>query len=316
MAMMEFEEFKAAIADNIRELLPEELTGITVDLHTMTKNNDTKYASLKVTHKEANIVQQINLEDCFRQYRSGTSLDRILQGLAEVCAQKEMPNHFDAEQVTDLEQHRDKIRPQLINASMNRKLLEQCPHILIEDLAVVFYMDLSSSGDERLTIPVHNSLAANWGMDAETLYSLAVKNLESGGSVFMPITDVLAELLSSENMADFCKSHEDTKITPKEGSPLKTDIFVLTNHDRFCGAAMILVPNVMKTVVRRIGEGFYAIPSSIHEFLVIPASTDMTVPELNAMIQNVNITAVIPEERLSCHAYRYFSETGLRSVLY
>lgn len=42
--------------------------------------------------------------------------------------------------------------------------------------------------------------------------------------------------------------------------------------------------SVKKTVHERLGEAFFAIPSSVHEFIIIPESSGMTMPALNAIL--------------------------------
>ena len=72
---------------------------------------------------------------------------------------------------------KDRIFPRLVGAEMNSNLLEQRPHILIEDLAIDFYIDFGSCDDGLMSIPIHNRLSEMWGMNAAALYEIAVSNL-------------------------------------------------------------------------------------------------------------------------------------------
>lgn len=57
-------------------------------------------------------------------------------------------------------------------------------------------------------------------------------------------------------------------------------------------------------------EGFYILPSSIHETLIIPKDGAMTPKELGEMVREVNRTEVLREEVLSDRVYEYDREKG------
>ena len=46
--------------------------------------------------------------------------------------------------------------------------------------------------------------------------------------------------------------------------------YALTNEQGYCGAAVAYYPNVLKNIGKVLDDDFFMIPSSIHEFLVVP----------------------------------------------
>ena len=60
--MMDFEEFKASVADQIKDYLPEKYADATVDLQNVTKNNDTVLTGLLIRNEDSNIAPNIYLE--------------------------------------------------------------------------------------------------------------------------------------------------------------------------------------------------------------------------------------------------------------
>ena len=57
---------------------------------------------------------------------------------------------------------------------------------------------------------------------------------------------------------------------------------------------------------KKFTEGFFVIPSSIHEVLVMPkgfGGNDLE--SLTAMVREVNATAVVPEEQLADVAFEF-----------
>ena len=85
----------------------------------------------------------------------------------------------------------------------------------------------------------------------------------------------------------------------------ETPLYVLTNKARLYGASCILYPNLLDSIADKLTCDFYLIPSSIHEFLILPVLPGTCIQDLNAMIHEVNSTQVEEEEILSDHAYFY-----------
>jgi len=81
-------------------------------------------------------------------------------------------------------------------------------------------------------------------------------------------------------------------------------MYVLTNDTKVNGASEILRDDIRQEIADKIGD-FFVLPSSIHETLIIPKSAGMDRKELEQMVQKVNQTQVLPEERLSDHVYEY-----------
>ena len=53
---------------------------------------------------------------------------------------------------------------------------------------------------------------------------------------------------------------------------------------------------------------FYILPSSIHETLIVPTTTQMTLEDMSIMVQYVNKEAVEPEDKLSDKVQFYDSK--------
>ena len=94
--------------------------------------------------------------------------------------------------------------------------------------------------------------------------------------------------------------------------PPEDRMYVLCNKDKIYGASILLDQKLMQSVIDRIGNEFYILPSSVHECLVVPASQDMEPSDLVAMVLEVNSTTVSNEERLSNNIYTYSIEDGIK----
>lgn len=84
---------------------------------------------------------------------------------------------------------------------------------------------------------------------------------------------------------------------------------IITNRTSAMGASAILYSDVMAEAAAEIGGDIYLLPSSIHEFIVVPAR-DFDPGTLVQMIRDANGTVVRDNEILSDHPYHYCRTTG------
>ncbi len=61
----------------------------------------------------------------------------------------------------------------------------------------------------------------------------------------------------------------------------------------------------MDQAAERAGGDFFILPSSIHEVLIVPDNGEMKLPELEAMVRDVNATQVAPPDKLTDSVYHY-----------
>lgn len=84
------------------------------------------------------------------------------------------------------------------------------------------------------------------------------------------------------------------------------EIFVVFGKDGMSGANLLMSDKVLNEIEDRMGEGFYILPSSIHEVLVVPKSIGMrSERELVKMVREVNAEAVAEKEQLSDSIFKY-----------
>ena len=97
--MMDYQEFKDEVKDNIKAFLPEEFADADVKINEVTKNNDTKLDALTVTSPDSNISPTIYLNDFFTQYENGRDMDDIMIQIAEIRMDHEVDKSFDVSQI-------------------------------------------------------------------------------------------------------------------------------------------------------------------------------------------------------------------------
>lgn len=313
MKRKSFEEFKVAVVDNIIDWLPERFSNAQVSLHEVTKNNNLKLTGLTIRTGGSNVVPTIYLEGFYEKYESGVEFNDILKKIAEARLEHEVKESFDIGQITDFEQCKDKIRPRLIGAEWNKELLKECPHILIEDLAVIFSIELGTNGDRSMSATIRNEMIDTWKMTSDELYKVAVQNLsdfEEG--MFCSMNEIIARMMLPELLEEYDGNREAAEQMLQFLLPEEVKMYVLSNRAQIYGASMVLDEKTMKKVIEKVGSDFYILPSSIHECLIVPADKNFDTADLTKMVCDVNASEVSPEERLSNKVYKYVWSEGIK----
>ena len=106
------------------------------------------------------------------------------------------------------------------------------------------------------------------------------------------------------------------KAAPGENmQSLMGGMYVLTNEQKTYGASLLAVPGIMGKVDQLFPEGYYILPSSIHETIILPKPCGVPAKELGEMVRDINRTQVNREERLSDCVYEYDKEkSAIRQV--
>ena len=88
----------------------------------------------------------------------------------------------------------------------------------------------------------------------------------------------------------------------QESSP---PMYVLSNRELCYGASAILYPGIRKVLGSVFEEDLILIPSSVHEWIILPRDTGADTGFMNELIGHVNRTEVRPDEVLGSHVYFY-----------
>ena len=292
---MRFDEFVSIVAEKILDYLPKTFAEAEVKLETVIKNNDLKLTGITIRREESNICPTIYLDPYYEAYKAGEEMDKILGKIADTRMRTDIKGPFDADQFKDFDWVKDMIVPRLVNKEQNLEQLTERPYSAIADLAVTYHILLFNG---NASTPVTNDFMKVWGIETEELHELAVRNMAR----LIPGTFRGMSVV----MNTICGDKTDVL------DPENEMLFVLSNKGGWYGAAAVLDDKIMKSVVKRVGEKFYVLPSSVHELLVVPSNIGMDVGQLKEMVTSINASEVALEERLSDNVYRYSTEKGLQ----
>jgi len=301
--MMDFEEFTQQVAKEVKRFLPEKYDDASVTLQDVTKNNDQQLTGLMIKTEDTNIAPNIYLEGYFEQYQDGKDFEDIVRDIADVRVRHELNQDFDVSKITDFDQVKDHIICKLVNAEMNAEYLADKPHTQVEDLAVMYAVDLGGGEGGKMTAPITNALMEQYGVTTQELHDIAIHNLAESQIEFKTMRDVLIDMMFPDGISE--NDPRAFMIPPEEENP---SMYVLSNAEKLNGAAALLDAKTMEDISEKLGGDFIVLPSSIHECIVLPVNEDLDRHTLEAMVQDVNAGQVAPEERLSDHVYMYDSQ--------
>ena len=240
----------------------------------------------------------VYLEPFYDAYRNGMPLEEITGQIRKGLDGGESPDPEAVRILERFETAAGRLVFRLVNADMNRELLDQVPHVRILDLAVVFYVWLGKGNGGVLTAMVTREAADRWGVTPEGLWKLASVNAKREmPPVLRGIGTMLEETMAGEG-----------RTLPGEsqaGSSGEDFMYVLTNREGIWGAGCILYPGELKKAASRLGGDLVVLPSSVHETLLLVRTGEEDPEELGRMISGINREVVAREEWLSFQAYGY-----------
>ncbi len=288
---MNYETFLGAVERGLSERFSDD---IAVTLHTTVKNNGLEKQGITITKKNVNISPTIYLEEFYKQYQNGRSIEEIIKKIDHVYHEVRYEESFDVQTIQKYENLKDKIMFKLINREKNKKLLETVPYIDYQDLVLVFYVLLDVRKGGSATILITESMRKMWGVSSDELYEIAQRN----GRRLMPATLLPIGEVIKELFAEYSEVEESVEEVTGE-------MYVLTNEIRNLGAAVIAYDHVLEMIAEKLQTSFYVLPSSIHEVILVCNGENIRREELDKTIQEVNETQVEQEEILGNHAYYY-----------
>lgn len=206
-----------------------------------------------------------------------------------------LPNCFSRDSL-DLESYdkvKGKIMFKLINADYNKALLEQIPHRLYLDLAIVFYLEFGEDERGNYSALIYNSHRELWKVSTETLYQQAMENTQRDYPA--TIKSIIQIISGYEDCVD-TKSGEYGDMPP---------FYVLSNSSALNGAGTILYKNVLSDFSAEKKCDLYILPSSLYEVLLFPSDGKIDARKLKRMVEEINQQEVSDSDRLSDSVYYY-----------
>lgn len=276
--------------DNFKKQLKKEFLerfNVEIEYRQVEKLNDVLLESFTVKPEQGNVSPVIYIDGEFEKFKSGKSMEEIVNDLFNRFNQTEKNMDFNVKDIFSKEYLKENIFFQLISKKWNREFLEDVIYETVSnDLALVLRVNCSFEREqENGTILLKKSHLKFIGLEEDVLFNMAKENTPK------------------------IKKEEHMNIAQVIDIPMLPDIpmIVLSNTEKILGAGVILYEGVLKNIATEMKvEKIFIIPSSIHEVLLLPYEENK-VAELVGLIQAVNMSEVMKEEWLSDRPYIYDS---------
>lgn len=305
--MLNYEEFKKVLEEQLSSYLPESLAGSKVELRCLEKVNRSvdEIAIIPLKESGQSVFPCLRVDELYDEYQRIGDAGAIM----ELVAGKFLENNKNAPAIVINQDtlRRDKIVMMLINTEQNKQLLETLPHREFLDLSIVYRLGLGSNKDGLYYSMVDNKLAKAMGMNEQELFQVAYANTrELLPPVVVDMNEVTRTILKRQGMPDEmigeCISNMPDNV-----------MFVISNSIGVNGAASMLYEEELQRLAEKVGSDLYILPSSLHEVIAVSSRLGK-LEQLAEMVHEVNMTAVDLEERLSNQVYYFDKELGRLSI--
>ena len=315
---IDFTSFKNMILEYLRQELGEDYT---VFSHTVRKNNGIEMTGIVVKRSGCNASPTIYIDRLYHNNITEAEVKEAAELLNSDFRKAEMKEDMDLSGFLDFEKAGERLAFRLVNKEKNRELLKEVPYKTFFNLALVFYYSVQEPPfGGKAAILVHNTHMKLWNTNVDELFQIAFRNspkLFPGEIEGMEevIKDILAEGLrkdiphNSTEQMEFTQEWMEEILTQmtQELAGAKLPMYVLTNRQKFYGAACMLYPGILKEFAKKLGQDFFILPSSVHEVILVPAKDAADKDTLKEIVTDINRTQVAEDEVLADSVYLYSS---------
>ncbi len=298
--MMDYEEFKQQVVDNVKDYLPIEFADADVNIRQVTKNNDTVIDTLYVIKGNEPITPAIHLNESYLNYAQTQDFESEIRKLAQLREMAPPVMALNPQGIANFETAKEKLDCRIINFEKNKEYLKDKPYRQVEDLAMVYCVDLSMGKGDMATTVVTYPLLDMWGVSKEEVNDKAMENLKNNdGFQFKSLWSVLKDSMFPELPDD--DPTLKLMLPPQDGPAM----YVLSNEQKCYGAKFLLDTDRMDEIAKQLNGDFIILPSSVNEVIIMPNADTLDREMFEQMIHQVNTNEVPDKDILSDHVYCY-----------
>ena len=201
---MNYEQFLEQMKEDLtarfaNELSPK-LADVRIGIRNVEKLQGESYRGLSFRSGDSPVEANLNMTGVFQTYEAGRPYEDILE---EVEAQlmkvvNRIPN-FDIRELTDYEALKPKLMMEVISQKGNEDRLENIPHQNVEDMALIYRLDIGDSAGGKMTSVITNQQLKAFGITAEQLHQDALENAPlTHPASLRSMQEVMAEMMGME----------------------------------------------------------------------------------------------------------------------
>lgn len=242
-------------------------------------------------------IQVIYLDQLYNQYKNGCNIGEIVNQIVRTYHIHHLSISFDFDDLRNYNSIRTKIAYKLINAESNKELLTVIPHMIVMDLAMVFYIHLEANEKILTSAMITNQHMHFWEVSLNQLREDALRNTPK---LYPPVTKHINKILSEDPAFKTMLDRNDSLLP----------VFSLSNDLGINGASCMLYPDIMKRYADMMETDIIIVPLSLNWVFFLPADA-ISYDE----VRSIMTKSYIPKEmRLSDKIYLYSRENKILSI--
>ncbi len=307
-AVVSIFEFRDRVRVEILEFIPEEYrVGLTIKDVDVVKINDQKLCGLSFNTEGYKAAPTFYLNEIYEEYLRGLPERSMVRQLANSFLftaqgmEQEMEDKVAHEYEKGFDDIRDRLVVKVLEAERNREFLKTVVHSDIGNgFALVYDVQNVINGNDVWRMPVTRTVLEHAGVDESELYDIAMDNVSE---VDPPVLFTLERRQSGRRPRNLLENNRRIR---KE----RRLMYVLTNSMGKYGAAVLFYPGMMKRIADRIDDSYFAVPTSVHEFVIVPESADADMEWVSGRLVADNKAAENKADVFSDRVFRYDREMG------
>ena len=314
---MNITEFTALAAEKVEQYLREEMQEeVVVQTEEVRKINDQCLHGLSIRKKgarwESDAVPTFYMEEMHHAFLCGADMDDLVRGLAEAYINTRSFGPIPAEKLPNMEYGtiRRRVGLRLVGKDYNKEFLKTVPYKDVGNgYALLCDVHMKASDGGLFSTLVTNDMAEEYHYNMDKLFQDALDNAWKSKS---------ATLRGAGELMRMCEGGpgDAESVLFEEAEPDDRETcYVLTTERPRYGAAALFYPGTQAMIAHVLGEDYIAIPSSLHEFMIVRASQVEDPGFLQQLVREANCTVVGPDEVLSDNILKYSRDTGQLSLL-
>ena len=291
-------DFANELIEAIKTIIPD-MQDAEFQVQQVKKPGNLTLTGIIIRVKNLPVAPCYYIDEEYTKHLNGTPIADIASRVATAMKSSAAPaSDIDISLITDFDKAKSYIIPRLIDIrpGKNDGYLKDrvCNPIAGTQIGIIYDLDIPSTQAE-MTVGVTNTLLDMWNLSAEDLHELAIQN----GSKIRPI--YFSDMFSMLN---------DLSPLPFPEAEPDATMFVLTCKNKTHGASVILYPETIEMLHTRFPKGFWLLPSSVHEWIIVHKSVgdpDM----LKEMVMTINASEVLPADQLADEVFTLDSAGNL-----
>lgn len=285
--MITFEEFDFELMRTLDERYPT----VKKTRRMQYRFNETKQGVVIVCSDEIQPV--VYPDNLYQAYQEMEDMDVIMQ-IIESAIKYEKLARF-REIAKDWNQAKKYIHPYVVNLERNMDCIERHEYVYKQKLNLAYgvYLELPEEPSEgNAIITITKDLLKLWDVSEAEAFEVAENNAEYS---VRPMREVIKELMAGLDY-EYDESEEER-------------MYVVTNERRHRGAAGMFDMELLARASEELDSDFYILPSSMHEVILVPASSGPSKEFLQEAVVEINHSQVNDEDYLSDNIYYYDRKT-------